>query len=103
MPTDFKSLIKLVIDLINPILVLLVGAALLVFFKGLAAFIANIMLPVKLMLRSEVEAMWGTAKWNDFVADVPVKDLELVPVPAPTPAAGLDERINLSRDYDSQD
>lgn len=69
----------------------------------LAAFIANILLPVKLMLRSEVEAMWGTAKWNDFVADVPVKDLELIPVPEPTAPPGLDERIDLSRDYDSQD
>ena len=40
-PTDFKSLVKLFIDLANPLLAVLVGLALLVFFKGLIAFIAK--------------------------------------------------------------
>ena len=40
-PTTFKELIGLFLDLINPVLVLLVGAALLVFFKGLISFIAQ--------------------------------------------------------------
>ncbi len=40
-PGSFKELIKLILDIINPLLIILVGAALLVFFKGLIAFIAK--------------------------------------------------------------
>jgi hypothetical protein len=64
-----------------------------------AAEIANIMLPVKLMLRSDVEAMWGTEDWNKFIADIPVKNLELIEIEDNKNVPGLDERVNLSRDY----
>ena len=40
-PTTFKELIGLFLDLINPILGLMVGFALLAFFKGLVSFIAK--------------------------------------------------------------
>jgi hypothetical protein len=40
-PTNFRELINLFVGLINPLLVLLVGLALLVFFWGLAKFIAK--------------------------------------------------------------
>lgn len=63
-----------------------------------AARRAGIMLPVKIMIRSEVEAIWGTPQWEDFLKDIPVEKLERVPVKEPTPAPGLDERVDLSRD-----
>lgn len=40
-PGSFKELVNLIIGIINPLLYLLVGVALLVFFKGLIAFIAQ--------------------------------------------------------------
>lgn len=40
-PTDFRSLVNLFINIINPLLGLLVGLALLAFFKGLVSFIGK--------------------------------------------------------------
>ena len=40
-PTTFQELVDLFINLINPLLGLMVGFALLVFFKGLVSFIAK--------------------------------------------------------------
>lgn len=65
-----------------------------------AATRAGILLPVTIILRSVVEAAWGTAKWNDLMEDIPVKNLELIPVPAVTPAAALGDRIDLVRDME---
>ena len=64
-----------------------------------AAKRANIFLPVTLMLRSYVEAKWGTENWAEFIKDIPVEDLELVDVVSDIPP-GLDERIDLSRDLE---
>ena len=38
-PTDFKSLVNIFLGLINPLLLVLAGLSLLVFFIGLVAFI----------------------------------------------------------------
>ena len=40
-PTNLASLVKIFIDLINPLLLIIAGLALLAFFKGLIAFIAK--------------------------------------------------------------
>ncbi len=40
-PNTFQQFINLLLGMINPLLVLLAGLSLLVFFKGLAAFIAK--------------------------------------------------------------
>ena len=40
-PEDFPSLIKLLLDLIDPLLILIAALSLFVFFKGLAVFIAK--------------------------------------------------------------
>ena len=65
-----------------------------------AARRANIMLPVKIVLRSEVEAAWGLDEWRKVIADIPVKQLLWAPVGEPTPAPGIDERIDLSKGYE---
>ncbi|OHA91206.1 MAG: hypothetical protein A2758_01900 [Candidatus Zambryskibacteria bacterium RIFCSPHIGHO2_01_FULL_49_18] len=41
MPQNFTDLVRLFIDLINPLITILVALALLVFFKGLVGFIAK--------------------------------------------------------------
>jgi len=38
-PTDLKSLVNIFLGIINPLLLVLAGLSLLVFFKGLASFI----------------------------------------------------------------
>lgn len=68
--------------------------------RHLAAHCAGIKLPIKMMLRSVVEAMWGTPDWDKFIADIKVKDLECVEVIEGGLPPGLDERVNLSRDTD---
>jgi hypothetical protein len=40
-PTDFKSLVVFVIDIINPLLYIIAGLALLAFFWGLVKFISR--------------------------------------------------------------
>ena len=65
-----------------------------------AAKRAGIRLPVKMTLRSHVEAMWGTPAWEKFIADIRVKDLELVLVESGGPPPGLDERVDLTRDIE---
>lgn len=40
-PSNFTELIRLFLGIINPLLIILVGLALLAFFKGLIAFIYN--------------------------------------------------------------
>jgi hypothetical protein len=44
--------------------------------RHLAAKQANILLPVTLWLRSDVERMWGTELWDTVIQDIPVKDLK---------------------------
>jgi hypothetical protein len=58
---------------------------------------AGTKLPVHLMLRSRVEAIWGTPAWLEFLREVPVKHLEFAPI-MNTPEPGLDERVDLVRD-----
>jgi len=66
-----------------------------------AAKKTGIRLPVKVMLRSSVEAMWGKPTWDNFIADIKVRDLELVPVKEENDVPpGLDERVDLTRDID---
>jgi hypothetical protein len=43
--------------------------------RHLAAKQANILLPVTLWLRSDIERMWGTDLWDKTIQDIPVKDL----------------------------
>lgn len=64
-----------------------------------AAKRATILLPVTMKLRSVVEATWGTPAWDALIEDIPVQDLELAPVQVPTPAPGLDERVDLQGGY----
>ncbi len=44
--------------------------------RHMAARQANILLPVTLWLRSDIERMWGTELWDKAIQDIPVKDLE---------------------------
>jgi len=64
-----------------------------------AAIRAHIRLPVKMVLRSLVEAYWGTDNWAELIKDIPVEELELAPVRDTAPP-GIDERVDLERDYD---
>lgn len=61
-----------------------------------AATRANILLPVKIILRSTVEAAWGLEQWKSVIADIPVHELEWAEVQPATDMPGLDERIDLS-------
>ena len=45
-----------------------------------AALATNTQLPVKIVLRSDVEDKWGTHEWSTLIADVPVNDLEDVEI-----------------------
>lgn len=66
-----------------------------------AAKRAGILLPVTMILRSVIEAKWGTAQWNDLLEDIPVKDLESVLVKeGGEPAPSLEDRIDLVRDFE---
>lgn len=65
-----------------------------------AALRAGIKIPVRLVLRSIVEASWGTDKWDELVKDIPVKDLEWAPVGDPVPPPGIDERVDLTKGYE---
>jgi len=42
--------------------------------------------------------MWGKPTWDNFIADIKVRDLELVPVKENDVPPGLDERVDLTRD-----
>lgn len=45
--------------------------------------------------------MWGKPTWDNFIADIKVRDLELVPVKEENDVPpGLDERVDLTRDID---
>ena len=65
-----------------------------------AAKRAGIMLPVKVVMRSTVEASWGLEEWKKVIADVPVEELMWAPVGPAQPPPGLDERVDLSQGYD---
>ena len=39
--SDFRGFVDFLLDILNPLIILIAGIALLVFFKGLAAFIYN--------------------------------------------------------------
>ncbi len=67
-----------------------------------AAKRAGIRLPVKLTLRSQVEAMWGTPAWEAFIEDLSVESLELAPLEASSAPPGLDERVDLSAGYEKE-
>lgn len=62
---------------------------------------ADIFLPITIKLRSEVEAIWGTPAWDEFIADIKVKDLELIPVKEGGIPPALSDRVDLSKDYDA--
>jgi hypothetical protein len=64
-----------------------------------AARRAEIQLPIRMVLRSLVEAAWATGEWEDIIEDVPVEYLELAPVKEGGRVPGLDERVDLSRDW----
>ena len=59
-----------------------------------AALRVGMKLPVKMHLRSDVEAAWGTEDWAALIADIPVRDLENATVQPPSPPPGLDERVS---------
>ena len=63
-----------------------------------AAKRAGIYLPVRLVLRSLVEAHWGTNYWDRLCKDVPVKELEMAMVLPGDEPPGIDERVDLERD-----
>lgn len=65
-----------------------------------AAKRAHIRLPVRMHLRSVVEAAWGTEAWAALIEDVPVEDLELMEVKEGGEPPGLDERVDLTRDME---
>lgn len=68
-----------------------------------AAKRAGIQLPVKMTLRSDVEAMWGTPAWEKFIEDISVENLESVLVKeGGQPPPGLDERVDLSGGYEKE-
>lgn len=46
-----------------------------------AAKRANILLPVSLVLRSDVERTWGTSLWTNTIKDISVLELENAEVP----------------------
>jgi len=49
--------------------------------RHLAAQLAGIDLPVRMVLRSVVETTWGTELWVDTIRDIPVEELENAVVP----------------------
>lgn len=64
-----------------------------------AAKRAGIMLPIKMHLRSVVEASWGLPEWLEkLIVDVPVKDLEFALVQDKGDPPGIDERVDLTKD-----
>lgn len=64
-----------------------------------AARRVNILLPVKIILRSIVEASWGLDDWRKVIADIPVEQLMWAQVGDPVPPPGIDERVDLSGGY----
>lgn len=67
-----------------------------------AARRSGIQLPVTMHLRSIVEAAWRTSDWDKLILDVPVSELQLMPVPNPQPPPGLDERVNINELYQNK-
>lgn len=65
-----------------------------------AARRAGIRLPVRMVMRSEVEAAFGTALWAHVIRDLPLAELEHAPVKEGGTPPGLDERVDLSRDLE---
>lgn len=63
-----------------------------------AARRAGIKLPVHLVLRSVVEALWGTEEWPNVIKDVPVRDLECVEISNSPWAPALADRVNVQYD-----
>lgn len=59
MPTDFSQLVRIIINLINPLLVLLAGLALLAFFWGLAKFIFRVGGDEKAVDEGKRTMQWG--------------------------------------------
>ena len=67
-----------------------------------AAKRAGIRLPVKMTLRSHVEATWGTPAWQQLIEDLSVESLELAPVKEGGVPPGLDERVDLRGGYEKE-
>lgn len=66
-----------------------------------AARRAEIQLPVRIVLRSWVEAFWGKEEWfTRVMPDIPVKDLERAEVTEGGDVPGLDERVSLDLDLE---
>lgn len=65
-----------------------------------AAKRVGIKLPVHFIMRSLVEAKWGTDEWANIIKDIPVRELECVEVPEHSEPVGIGERIDLTRDYE---
>lgn len=63
-----------------------------------AALRAGIKLPVHFVLRSVVEALWGTDEWPNVIRDIPVKELECAIVKDNPWVPALAERINVQYD-----
>lgn len=57
-------------------------------------------LPVRMTLRSVWYSIWGTDEAMQAAKDIPVCDLELVPVGEPKPAPGIDEIIDPAMAFD---
>jgi hypothetical protein len=53
------------------------------------------LLPVRMVLRSIVEATWGLPEWEQTIRDVPVSSLENAEVLTGDPPPGIDERVDL--------
>lgn len=68
-----------------------------------AAKRAGIKLPVRLIMRSEIEATWGTDERPHVVRDIPVCDLECVELPENKNFAALADRIEPDRDITWRD
>ncbi|MEX0932473.1 MAG: hypothetical protein WDZ61_01075 [Parcubacteria group bacterium] len=59
MPTNFSDLVRIIINLINPLLILIAGLALLAFFWGLAKFIFRVGGDEKAVDEGKRLMVWG--------------------------------------------
>jgi len=66
--------------------------------RHLAAMNINMMLPVRIILRSEWEAAWGTPEGAHMCRDIRVSDLENLEVGQSTTPPALADRVDLTRD-----
>lgn len=70
-----------------------------------AARRVGMLLPVRLVLRSVVEASWGKPEWEEVIRDIPVRELHWAPVKDSAERRGdtnLAERIDLTASYEEE-